>query len=76
MRAVRDVPGRHALAGESWTQGQVVVSWEDAVEGAAIVNDLTPGPDDIVIEGKRGLPRHRHCLGIAVPRSSPAGTAT
>jgi Mlc titration factor MtfA (ptsG expression regulator) len=30
---------RHALAGESWTQGQVIVSWEDAVEGAAIVND-------------------------------------
>ncbi|MGZ5047653.1 MAG: M90 family metallopeptidase [Usitatibacter sp.] len=30
---------RHALAGESWTQGQVIVSWEDAVDGAAIVND-------------------------------------
>src|SRR5258708_9702882 len=30
---------RHALSGESWTHGQVVISWEDAVEGAAIVDD-------------------------------------
>ncbi|APV51279.1 hypothetical protein BWI17_17265 [Betaproteobacteria bacterium GR16-43] len=30
---------RHALSGESWTHGQVIVSWEDAVEGAAIVDD-------------------------------------
>jgi len=28
-----------ALTGESWTHGQVVISWEDAVEGAAIVDD-------------------------------------
>jgi Mlc titration factor MtfA (ptsG expression regulator) len=30
---------RHALSGESWTQGQVVISWQDALEGAAIVDD-------------------------------------
>src|SRR5258706_5209850 len=30
---------RHALSGESWTHGQVVISWEDALEGAAIVDD-------------------------------------
>ncbi len=30
---------RQALSGESWTQGQVVISWEDALEGAAIVDD-------------------------------------
>ncbi|HEX7558745.1 MAG TPA: M90 family metallopeptidase [Usitatibacter sp.] len=30
---------RQALSGESWTHGQVVVSWEDALEGAAIVDD-------------------------------------
>ena len=30
---------RRALSGESWTQGQVVISWEDALEGAAIVDD-------------------------------------
>jgi Mlc titration factor MtfA (ptsG expression regulator) len=30
---------RQALSGESWTHGQVVISWEDALAGAAIVND-------------------------------------
>ena len=30
---------RHALSGESWTQGQVVISWEDALDGAAVPND-------------------------------------
>jgi len=30
---------RHALSGESWTQGQVVVSWEDVLEGAATPDD-------------------------------------
>ncbi len=30
---------RHALSGESWTHGQVVISWEDALEGAAIPDD-------------------------------------
>ena len=30
---------RFALAGESWTHGQVVLSWEDALAGAAIAND-------------------------------------
>lgn len=30
---------RHALSGESWTQGQVVLSWEDVLEGAAIPDD-------------------------------------
>lgn len=26
---------RHALSGESWSQGQVILSWEDALDGAA-----------------------------------------
>ncbi len=30
---------RHVLSGESWSQGQVVLSWDDVVEGAAIVDD-------------------------------------
>jgi Mlc titration factor MtfA (ptsG expression regulator) len=30
---------RQVLSGESWTHGQVVLSWEDALEGAAIVDD-------------------------------------
>ncbi len=30
---------RQVLSGESWTHGQVVLSWDDTVEGAAIVDD-------------------------------------
>ena len=30
---------REALAGESWTQGQVVLSWHDCLEGAAVPDD-------------------------------------
>jgi len=30
---------RQVLAGESWQQGQVILSWQDSVEGAAIVDD-------------------------------------
>jgi hypothetical protein len=30
---------RAVLSGESWSQGQVVLSWEDTVEGAAITDD-------------------------------------
>lgn len=30
---------RQALAGESWQQGQVILSWQDALEGAAVTND-------------------------------------
>ena len=30
---------RHALSGESWSQSQVILSWEDVVEGAAVADD-------------------------------------
>jgi Mlc titration factor MtfA (ptsG expression regulator) len=30
---------RQALAGESWSQGQVILSWQDPLEGAAIADD-------------------------------------
>ncbi len=30
---------RQALAGESWTQGQVILSWQDTLEGAAVPDD-------------------------------------
>jgi len=30
---------RQVLSGESWTQGQVILSWHDTVEGAAVVDD-------------------------------------
>lgn len=42
---VRPQPGgvlqehRQVLSGESWTQGQVILSWEDTVEGARHVGD-------------------------------------
>jgi Mlc titration factor MtfA (ptsG expression regulator) len=30
---------RQALSGESWAQGQVILSWQDTLEGAAIADD-------------------------------------
>ncbi len=30
---------RQVLSGESWSQGQVIVSWDDVVEGASVVDD-------------------------------------
>lgn len=30
---------RQTLAGESWSQGQVILSWQDTLEGAAVAND-------------------------------------
>ena len=30
---------RQALSGESWSQGQVVLSWQDTLDGAAVVDD-------------------------------------
>jgi Mlc titration factor MtfA (ptsG expression regulator) len=30
---------RHALSGESWAHGQVVLSWQDVLEGAAVADD-------------------------------------
>lgn len=30
---------REALAGESWSQGQVILSWQDTLEGAAVPDD-------------------------------------
>ena len=30
---------REALSGESWSHGQVVLSWEDTVQGAAVADD-------------------------------------
>ena len=30
---------RQALSGESWSQGQVILSWQDTLEGAAVIDD-------------------------------------
>jgi Mlc titration factor MtfA (ptsG expression regulator) len=32
-------PQRHTLAGESWDQGQVILSWDAVLEGAAVPDD-------------------------------------
>jgi Mlc titration factor MtfA (ptsG expression regulator) len=44
QRTVTDAIGvqsnqRQALSGESWAQGQVILSWQDTLEGAAIADD-------------------------------------
>jgi len=44
QRSVTDGVGvqqdqRQALSGESWSQGQVILSWQDTLEGAAVVDD-------------------------------------
>ena len=44
QRTVTDGSGvqqdqRQTLSGESWEQGQVVLSWQDTLEGAAVVDD-------------------------------------
>jgi Mlc titration factor MtfA (ptsG expression regulator) len=31
--------GRQVLSGESWSQGQVILSWDDVVDGASVVDD-------------------------------------
>lgn len=43
-RAAADASGvlhaqRHVLSGESWARGQVVLSWDDALDGASVVDD-------------------------------------
>ena len=30
---------RQALSGESWSQGQVILSWQDTLDGAAVIDD-------------------------------------
>jgi MtfA peptidase len=30
---------RQALSGESWSQGQVILSWQDTLDGAALIDD-------------------------------------
>ncbi|MBC7956589.1 MAG: zinc-dependent peptidase [Cytophagales bacterium] len=30
---------RRALSGESWSQGQVILSWQDTLDGAAVIDD-------------------------------------
>jgi Mlc titration factor MtfA (ptsG expression regulator) len=46
---------RHVLSGESWTRGQVVLSWDDVLEGAALVDD---GRNVVIHEFAHQLDQH------------------
>ena len=43
------------LSGESWSQGQVMLSWDDVVEGAAVVDD---GRNVVIHEFAHQLDQH------------------
>lgn len=47
---------RHALSGESWTLGQVVLSWEDVLAGAA---DPCDGRNVVIHEFAHQLDQHK-----------------
>lgn len=47
---------RSVLAGESWTRGQVILSWQDAAEGAAIDDD---GRNVVIHEFAHQLDQHK-----------------
>ena len=46
---------RHVLSGESWSQGQVILSWDDVVDGASVVDD---GRNVVIHEFAHQLDQH------------------
>jgi Mlc titration factor MtfA (ptsG expression regulator) len=60
---------RQALSGESWSQGQVILSWDDALDGAA-------GPDDgrnvVIHEFAHQLDQENGQANGAPPLATPA----
>ena len=46
---------RHVLSGESWSQGQVILSWDDVIDGAAVVDD---GRNVVIHEFAHQLDQH------------------
>jgi MtfA peptidase len=46
---------RHVLSGESWSQGQVVLSWDDVLDGASVVDD---GRNVVIHEFAHQLDQH------------------
>ncbi len=59
-RAVTDGAGvlqeqRQVLSGESWSQGQVILSWDDVIDGAAVVDD---GRNVVIHEFAHQLDQH------------------
>ena len=46
---------RQVLSGESWSQGQVILSWDDVIDGAAVVDD---GRNVVIHEFAHQLDQH------------------
>ena len=46
---------RQVLSGESWSQGQIVLSWDDVVDGASVVDD---GRNVVIHEFAHQLDQH------------------
>jgi MtfA peptidase len=69
-RSVTDAAGlqqdqRQTLAGESWSQGQVILSWQDALEGAA---DSRDGRNVVIHEFAHQLDQENgHAVGAPLP---------
>ena len=62
---------RHALAGESWTLGQVVLSWEDALAGAESPDD---GRNVVIHEFAHQLDQENGRANGAPPMAGKART--
>ncbi|WP_394791722.1 zinc-dependent peptidase [Rhodoferax sp.] len=60
---------RHALAGESWSQGQVILSWQDSLEGAATPDD---GRNVVIHEFAHQLDQEKGTANGAPARSRRA----
>ncbi len=61
---------RQVLSGESWSQGQVIVSWDDVVDGASVVDD---GRNVVIHEFAHQLDQQNgHGQRRADPRRAPA----
>ncbi len=55
---------RQVLSGESWSQGQVILSWDDVVDGAGTVDD---GRNVVIHEFAHQLDQHNgHANGAPI----------
>jgi Mlc titration factor MtfA (ptsG expression regulator) len=57
---------REALTGESWSEGQVVLSWQDSLDGAAVADD---GMNVVIHEFSHQLDQESGAANGAPPRS-------
>lgn len=62
--------GQRVLAGESWSQGQVILSWQDVLQGAADPHD---GRNVVIHEFAHQLDQENgHAIGAPLPRAGDA----